>query len=162
MSKVLVIEPHRIMQQAIAIALYPDNDVQLMRAVPESLSVGDFAAVIVDAASLKEKNGLGAKELLRVQAWKLPMIWIDGEAAGQPPKDAVVTLNKPISREALIDALNTCLGRASGSRMNDRAKPEGNPGSSQEAAKKSPAKATKFIELVDVVGEDPEAENKTQ
>jgi len=81
MSKILVIEPHRILQQAIAIALYPENDVELKDAIPESLNVKDFDAVIVGAASLEEKSGLGGQGIHTIRVWKLPTIWIEDESS---------------------------------------------------------------------------------
>ena len=167
MSKILVIEPHRILQQAIAIALYPENDVELMDAIPESLNVKDFDAVIVGAASLEEKSGLGGQGIHTIRVWKLPTIWIEDESSGQvPSRDDVVILKQPISREALLTALGKCL-RAFGSKRNGAvAEREDGPRPSKEAAKKPASAATesaKFIELVDVVEEGPgDKKNKTQ
>jgi hypothetical protein len=167
MSKILVIEPHRIMQQAIAIALYPENHVELMDAIPESLNVKDFDAVIVGAASLEEKSGLGDQGIHTIRVWKLPTIWIEDESSGQAPsRDDVVILKQPISRETLLTALGKCL-RAPGSKRNGAvAEREDGPRRSKEAAKKPASVATesaKFIELVDVVEEGPgDKKNKTQ
>jgi hypothetical protein len=147
MSKVLVIEPYRILQQAVAIALYPEHDVQLMDIISESLDPKDFDAAIVDAASLREKSGLNAQELRTIYGWKLPMIWIDGEASGEgSPPNKIVILKQPISRNALMAALAECLGETTKGKSigpTARIEPE------------------KFIELTDVVEEGP-AGDKTK
>jgi hypothetical protein len=144
MSKVLVIEPYRILQQAVAIALYPEHDVQLMDIISESLDPKDFDAAIVDAASLREKSGLSAQELQTVYGWKLPMIWIDGEVSGADPRpNKTVILKQPISRKALMAALAECLGETA------RGKSTG------PTARIEPEK---FIELTDVVEEGPESD----
>src|SRR5207244_8290979 len=83
--------------------------------IPESLNVKDFDAVIVGAASLEEKSGLGGQGIHTIRVWKLPTIWIEDESSGQAPsRDDVVILKQPISREALLTALGKCL-RAPGS-----------------------------------------------
>jgi hypothetical protein len=144
MSKVLVIEPYRILQQALAIALYPEHDVQLIDIIPESLDPKDFDAAIMDAASLREKSGLNAQELQTVHGWKLPMIWIDDEASGEESaRNKVVILKQPISRKALMAAVAECLGETAKGK------------STGPTARTEP---DKFIELTDVVEEGPESD----
>jgi hypothetical protein len=166
MSKVLVIEPYRILQQALAIALYPEHDVQLMDVISESLDPQDFDVAIVDAASLREKSALNAQELHTVQGWKLPMIRIDGEASGEDPaQNKVVILKQPISRKALMAALAECLGDRSGRKQNGSVTEleKEPPSLSKETTGKStgPTARTepdRFIELTDVVEEGPEGD----
>jgi hypothetical protein len=167
MSKILVVEPYRILQQAIAIALYPENDVQLTDAIPESLNVENFDAAIVDAASLREKDRLSVQALRTVYGWKLPTVWIDGEVPGQAPVgNRVVILKQPISRDGLVAALAECLGLPSVAKREGRAATdrEQEPrSSSKETATENKAAATEqpeFIELTDIVEEGPASDRK--
>jgi hypothetical protein len=58
MSKILVVETHRMLQQAIALALFPEHEVKIVSAIPESSELKDFDAVIVDVKSLGESAGV--------------------------------------------------------------------------------------------------------
>jgi hypothetical protein len=119
MSKILVIEPYRILQQGIAISLYPENDVLLIDGVPENLNSNDFDAAIVDAASLREKNALDAAALHAIQQWKIPTIWIEGDVPERvSSRGSVVTLRRPLGRQALVAALRDCLGAGSSEKRN--------------------------------------------
>jgi hypothetical protein len=167
MTKIVVIEPHRILQQGIAIALYPENDVQLKNTVPENLASSDFDAAIVDAASLRESNALDAAALRAIQGWKLPTIWIDDQASGQVPyRGQVVTLQRPIGRQALVAALRECLGPASGAKGNAALaeRSEDRRSSSKGAVQEitsGDAGRTEPIELTDIV-EEPAGDKKIQ
>jgi hypothetical protein len=159
MSKILVIEPYRILQQGIAISLYPENDVQLKDTVPENLASSDFDAAIVDAASLRESNALDAAALRAIQGWKLPTIWIEDQASGQVPhRGQDLTLQRPIGRQALMAALRECLGPASGAKANAALaeRSEGRRNSSKGTVKEitsGGAGRTEPIELTDIVEE---------
>src|SRR5919109_3097295 len=157
MSKILVIEPYRILQQGIAISLYPENDVQLMDGVPENLNSNDFDAAIVDAASLQESNALDAAALRSIQEWKMPTIWIGGDVSGRvSSREKVVTLQRPLGRQALMAALRECLGAASSEKRNaaaaerndDRRVPSKRTAKEETSAETA---AAEIIELTDVV-----------
>ena len=164
MSKILVIQPHKMLQQAIALSLFPDHELQMAESIPDSSAVKDFDALIIDAASLKETNGLSAPGIRAVQGWKVPTIWIEGAESSQTPsRDNLVRIKRPIAREALLSALAECLGRSFGPKRSAPATEarQGERSSSKAAAKekKSSASATaqqaRFIELVEVVEEGP-------
>jgi DNA-binding NtrC family response regulator len=149
MGKILVIEPQRVLQQAIAMALHSDNDVELTDAIPESLNVKEFDAVIVDAASLRERSGLGAQAVRTIEAWQLPTIWIDDDGSEQAPnRDKFVILKQPVSREALLASLGKCLKPLEAK----TAAAERETDSTKSATSNEPEK---FIDLVDVVEEEP-------
>ena len=161
MSKILVIEPYRILQQGIAISLYPENDVQLLDGVPEKLSSNDFDAAIVDVTSLRQCNPLDAAALRAIQGWKLPTIWIDDEASARVSNHGeAVMLQPPVDRQALVAALRECLGAASsgkdkapvGQRSEDKRR------SSEAMAKEKTSDtpdAAEIIELTDIVEAEP-------
>jgi len=113
MSAILVIEPRKILQHATAIALFPEHEARMVTAIPGAEELHNFAAVIVDAAVLRETSGLSAKALRAMELWKTPMVWIDGDPAQPPNRDKLVVVKRPVSRKAMREALALCLGQDS-------------------------------------------------
>ena len=149
MSKILVVQPHRMLQQAMALFLSPAHEVQITEAVPESLPANDFDAVIVDAASLQETKGLAAQTMRAVQDWKVPTIWIEsGESSETPKRDKFVLMNRPIAREVLEASLAECLGMSTASKRNGAV-------AEKKIITSAATQDSKVIELVDVIEEDP-------
>jgi hypothetical protein len=166
MSRVLVIEPQKILQQAIIFSLFPEHDVELSIDFSEKTTAVDrnFDLVIVDAAALRDKNALGGLWLGSVQNWKVPMIWI--QDGGSPPilnGGAMVVLQRPLQKHALQLAVIECLSAASTSRPAGPGVPDkGSPGFSKAStvetgtAIASELPARRVIELVEVVEEEAE------
>jgi len=161
MSKILLIEPQKMLQQAIVLSLFPEHEVQLKGDLSgNSVSAAkDFDLVIIDAAALREANALGGQSSGTIQGWEAPIIWID-EAGGSPTpgRKKVVALNRPIERMALQSAVAECLGTASTST------PTGMTALAEKSERRPAAKETgtsaaadvadaQVIELVDVVEE---------
>ena len=155
MSKILVIQPYRMLQQAIVFSLFPAHEVRVMEAVPESLSANDFDAVIVDAASLQETGGLDGKTIDAIQNWKMPILWIESRESTQAPKrDKLVVVKTPIAKEALASSLAYCMKTPTAAKANGKARGGGKTqtekGDGNSAGTETPA----VIELVDVVEDD--------
>jgi len=160
MSKVLLIEPDKMLRQAFTVALFPEFQLQFIDAIPDA-APKDFDAVIVDAAALHEQ-AKSARIVRAVTGWHLPIIWIDGDQPGQAPDPAqCIRLKRPVAKEALRRALAQCMSATAAAKsIND--------GPSAEAMKtaRRPKRKTKkaadnaagegehFIELVDVVEEE--------
>jgi hypothetical protein len=164
MSKILVIQPHRMLQQAIALALFPEHEVEISAAVPESLQATDFAAVIVDAASLEETTGLPAQAIRSIETWKLPTIWIrDSESSEIPQWEKLVVMERPIGKESLQSSVAECLGISTRPKQNGGApaRDQETQSSLKETAEKkndipsTTAADSKFIDLLDVVEDEP-------
>ena len=156
MSKILVIQPHRMLQQAIALFLFPAHEIQMTDTVPESLSDNDFDAVIVDAVSLQETAGAASQTLRAVQNWRVPTIWIDsGESSQAPQRDKLVLMKRPIAREALESSLAKCLDTSTAPTRNGTTAARDQAKAAKEK-KDTPAAApdSKVIDLVDVVEDD--------
>ena len=147
-----------MLQHAFSAALSSEHQVQLTETIPESDTINDADVVIVDAAALRERNSLHANELLAVQGWKTPTLWIDSESPFQAPaRKTLLPFNQVIAKDALQRALAECLGAITA------AKQPANPRVSEASAfVKANAKehdnqegdADKtVIELVDVVEE---------
>jgi hypothetical protein len=160
MSRILVVEPQKILQQAIVWFLFPDHEVEVSENVLAKETVKDFDLAIVDAAALREVNLLSAQWSRAVEGWKMPTIWID-DAAGAPVPTGkhLVVLGRPMQRDVLLAALAKCLGASSFSKQNGtRSLSATDRSVSLEitAEEASTATGAPVIELVDVVEEEPE------
>src|SRR3970040_1362415 len=121
MSKILVVEAHRMLQQALALALFPDYDVEIASAILESSALKDFNAVIVDLKSLGESAG-GAEAAIRaVQSWKVPTGWVQGSSHEPTPhSENLIPIIAPIEKDVLLSALAECLGTISEEKRLDK------------------------------------------
>jgi hypothetical protein len=167
MSKILVVEPQRILQQAMILSLFPQHDVELAADVSENGTPDGkgFDLVIIDAAALRDANALRGSVPPVAQEWKLPTIWIqDGGGPPAPSGGRIVVVKRPIQKDALQSAIAECLADSSTSkRKASRSVPDqGVPGSSKNTTKKvrtasrSESPSARVIELVDVVEAESE------
>jgi hypothetical protein len=138
MSTILVIEPRKILQHATALALFPDHDARMISTVPETEALLDCAAVIVDAAVLRETGELPAQAMRAMEQWDTPMVWIDGDSPAPPNRDKLVVVKRPVSRMAMREALGQCLAQGD-----------------SKARAETAANGGNVIELVDVVESTP-------
>ena len=145
MSSILVIEPRKILQHATAIALFPEHEARMTATIPDPGELQQFAAVIVDAAALRETSALSAQTLRAMETWKAPIIWVDGDPPQPPRRDNLVIVKRPVSRKAIRAALAECLGQD----VEPAAGKAGNAAGENAAA--VAAKGRNVIELVDVV-----------
>jgi hypothetical protein len=110
MSKILVVEPYKILQRAIAVSFFPEHQVEVTEQVPEisALEQRAYDIAIVDAGALREKNVAG--DLNRcLQDWSMPIIWLEENTpTATPERDNLVILRKPIVRNDLLAALTRC------------------------------------------------------
>lgn len=162
MSRILVVEPHRMLQQALVVALFPEHQGQVFVRIPEGEVLAAADLLIIDAAALKALGALPAREVRAVQSCHVPVVWIDAET---PPDTAaftkVVRLVPPLKRDDLRAAAVECL------RLSSVPQPSAAP----KLARAVPAKTKviepkpksvasdndkEFIELVDVFEETPE------
>ena len=161
MSKILVVEAHRMLQQAIALALFPEHEVKTASALPEPSELEGFAAVIVDAESLGEPGEASAPAIRAVHGWKVPTLWVQGSANGPAPqREKLVVLKTPIEREVLLSALAECLGTASKETRLEKAAGSARAKDSRAGATAA-AGGPEVIELLEVVEEGGEAEIQT-
>jgi hypothetical protein len=184
MSKILVVETHRMLQQAIALALFPEHEVKIVSAIPESSELKDFDAVIVDVGSIGESDGDFEPAIRAVRSWRIPTVWVQSSSHGQTPqREKLVALNPPIEKEVLLSALAECLGipsrekpphpstRAPALVRDSRSgfRPTGSPAGRHKAAGSTgaidnqrgapaPAGDSEVIELFDIVEEGSESE----
>lgn len=157
MGRVLLIEPQRLLRQAISLALFPEHEVRAEDAASAS-TVGSFKEydlLIVDGAALRDKEELTPDLAQAVKDCKVPTLWLEEDEPPQLPKrEKLLVLKKPIEREAFQSALAALLQPrgAQGSAGGSKGKRE---------PPKAPRQATfEFIDLVDVVEEGPPAKEK--
>ena len=157
MGKILLIEPHRVLQQAIALYLFPEHDVQVDEGGGASggAVLDGIDLVIVDASALREKNRLSPELARAIQGSSVPTLWIDeNEFADSPKRDKLAVVMKPIESAAFQSALTDLL---SGSRPREdrkKAAPEKLKAHKAKSGKAEPEP----IELVEVVEEESSAE----
>ena len=86
MAKILIIEPHKLLQQAIALALFPEHEAR-MEAAPNAAAIGNLEAVdliVLDAGALRDRNQLTPDVLRAVESAAAPILWLDDDAAEGP------------------------------------------------------------------------------
>jgi hypothetical protein len=150
MSKIFLLEPHRVLQQAIALSLFPEHDVQVAEAA-EASDIGalkdDIDLVIVDAAALRASDKLSPEMNRALEASPVPIVWIDESDSSHPKRDKLAVVLKPIESGALQTALADLLAPASARKERKASPRKSKAGSEPE-----------LIDLVEVVEEEPPSE----
>lgn len=165
MGKILLIEPYRVLRQAIIFSLFPEHEVEVGESSSASKvgSLKDYDLLIVDGGSLRQRGELTPEFARVIQNCKIPTMWLEDEEPSHPPKrEKLLVVKKPIEREAFQSSLDSLLSREAAKReraashvpMSGKAEPP------KEATKKGQVEATQqatfeFIDLVDVVEEQP-------
>ena len=151
MVKVLLVEPERILQQAISLALFPDYEVQVEKTIAPAIgALEDYDLLIVDGSALRETGQLTPEVSRAIQGCKTPMLWLEeAESSHAPRHDKVVVIKKPIEREAFQTALADLIPVPGGGRDMRVSRPV-----AREKKKDSKQESFGFIDLVDVVEEE--------
>ena len=162
MSKILVVEPYRILQRAIASSFFPEHEVQITDQLPEinAFEQHCYDIVVIDAGALRERNTVGDLNR-RVQGWGIPTIWLEETISTLVPiRDKLVVLRKPILKNDLLSALAQCQEKRSSVPLARGAAEPGEKvrgkGGFTNAADLEPhpdPENARVIELVDVVEE---------
>jgi hypothetical protein len=161
MSKILVVEPYKILQRAIAVTFFPEHEVQITGAVPEMSEVepSSYDVVIIDAGALRETDTAGDLNH-RVQDWPIPVIWLEEMVSVVAPvRDKLIVLRKPILRNDLLAALaqsqapGLTMPLATSSQHGGRLRNKETLADT-ELKRPSEEKRAQIIELVDVVEDE--------
>ena len=168
MSKILLIEPHRVLRQAITLSLFPDHEVEVQQDTKGSAmeSLDDHDLIVVDGAALRESGQLSAELSRAIQDSKAQMVWLEEDEGACPVKrENLVVVKKPIERKLFQTAVSNFLSPAQSERGD-----KSSTGIPPRTTEETPGKATKkaraedpqqptlqFIELVDVVEDEPTA-----
>jgi hypothetical protein len=160
MGKVVLIEPHKVLQQAIALSLFPEHDVQVKEAVsPSDISAfGDADLLIVDAAALRENNHFSPELSRAIESAAIPTVWIDDDESARPAeREKLAVVMKPIESAAFQAALAQLLSApGAGNERKKSAPPAERKTEKAKATEKKPGGKAEpdLIELVDAVEED--------
>ena len=166
MSRILLIEPDRMLRHALTIGLFPDHQVEAASAVPEA-AAKDWDLLIVDAGALQERNLLSACERERLQKLQLPLLWFGPDGALlESDRDRWRRLQAPLTNEILRRALAQCLGASVAATKGiveqaAQSPVETPPITPPKARKKKNtvppelSDGKKFIELVEIVEDEP-------
>lgn len=167
MGKILLIEPQKILRQAIGLALFPDHEVKVEEDIARDIgSSKDYDLLIVDGAALRESNRLTPEAIRVIQSCKTPTLWLEEDPASHMIKrEKLVVLKKPIERETFQSALNGLLPSPAQSRERRGSLVAAAGKGSAAAARKKPGEASdqsafQFIDLVDVVEEEPPSKQR--
>jgi hypothetical protein len=161
MSKILVVEPYKILQRAITVSFFPDHEVQITDQLPEmnAFEQPSYDIVVVDAGALRERNTVGDLNR-RVQSWRIPTIWLEETISTVvPTRDKLVVLRKPILKNDLLSALDQCQEKRSTMSLTRESaevgeKVRGREGFANADLEPQPKQEkARVIELVDVVEE---------
>jgi DNA-binding response OmpR family regulator len=163
MGKILLIEPQRILQQAISLTLFPDHEVRVEEAIAAESETAwkDYDLLIVDGAALREGGRLGAEAIRALQSASTPALWLEeDESHPVPGRDRLVVVRKPLDRIAFCSAVNEMLCPPGPRPETESASgPAGEAASLKSGAKErplrsEPADGSEFIDLVDVVEDE--------
>ena len=165
MSKILIVEPYKILQRAIALSFFPDHLVEVTEEIPDRSAIEQrsYDVVIIDAGALRERNTAGDLNR-RLQDWQIPMILLeDNMSTVAPLRDNLMVLRKPIARNDLLTALSCCQAKGStipltdvGEKLRNRKVLAANE------LKPDPEHTAEIIELVDVVKEKTPARKRDE
>lgn len=163
MSKILVVEPWKMLQQAIALILIPEHEVRLSATIPtaEDAVIEEYDILIVDAAGLKEQDRLSGEEVGTVEKLGIPTIWIgEKHMESVPKRDKLFTVQPPIEKGAILSAVAECLKLLCVPAGKDTiAQPNAIKGhariQSENKESESVQVGGQLIELVDVIDQEP-------
>ena len=154
MSKILVVQPYRLLQYAFSTALFPEHQVEVTETIPEPSRINSADVVIVDAGALREHDSFYAQKVLAVENWKIPTIWIDSEKSSPAPaRENLFVINNRLTKETLQKVLSECLKGTGAAKAPPKSSALVKISSSEQNSRNLNA-GKNIIELLDVVEED--------
>ena len=166
MGKILLVEPSRILRQAIRLSLFPENEVRVEERITDSKaeSLAEYDLVILDGPELRE-HGWWSPELDQtIERSGVPVLWLEDEDGVQTSKrEKQLILKKPIMKEALQTAVASFFSPSGPEKKqsrrsappDDKAQAAGKAEDEEPPAVSSSQEAFEFIDLVDAVEEEP-------
>ncbi|MBM4263357.1 MAG: hypothetical protein FJ145_18235 [Deltaproteobacteria bacterium] len=165
MSRILVIEPQRMLRHALLAALAPEHDVKSIARLDNKIAAAEFDALVVDLAALQETGALTEETLEALRSASLPMVLIDGvEGVPMAERAGLARLQAPIGRDGLKTALRQCFSSETGAAVEAPETERPKRGARPVPTKKQKAEAplaplvedqpAGVIELTEIVEED--------
>lgn len=162
MRKILLVEPLRVVRQAIALALFPEHEVEARESVGSAGASAwkDYELVILDGTALRDLGQLTPELMRAVQSSKTPTLWLEEDESHRPPPRAnLMVVKKPVEREAFHSAVAELLSppgtakKAGKSAVASAREADAPKGAAKRATEESGQEGSRFIDLVDVVEE---------
>lgn len=162
MARILLIEPDRILTQAIRLFLFPHHEVQA-EASPlgtDIKALKEYNLLIIDGSALRERKQLTPEFARAIQRCETPTLWLKEDESQHPVETGkLLIVKKPIERETFQSALTGLLFPKTAQK--GRAGSHGVRGSGgqlpREKERRREVKTQQdnlpFIDLVDVVEE---------
>jgi DNA-binding response OmpR family regulator len=165
MSKIFVIQPHKMLQHAIIAALFPEHDVKVVEKISEGEPLAEADLAIVDAGALRARGLLTTGAIRALQQWRVPVILIGAEILDDASTfKGCPRLAAPIKREELRATVAGAL-RSSTAAVTDTAA-FAKPATPSRAAKQKASESKRdgadsgnskeVIDLVDIIEETSE------
>jgi len=111
MSRILVVQPSKMLQQALAFALASEHQIRVADKIPEADATPEADLAIVDAAALAEREPAALRKFDVIRRWQIPVVWLGSElSALDEAAGKFVRLTPPLDRESLKRALADILG----------------------------------------------------
>lgn len=168
MSRILIIEPFKNLRQALALAFFPEHEVETAAKLADRQGEGvdAFDLMIVDASALREDHSAGEEILQTIENSQVPTLWLtDDDGLQAPKRNKVKFLKMPVEREAIVAAVASLLSPDSSKNSGPPTNRESKEAPTEQARSKAEATADQesfdFIELVDVV-DDPSQPGKSK
>lgn len=105
MSKILVVQPYKMLQHALVIALFPEHQVKIVEKLPTDWAAEDADLAIIDAVALRGKTSMTANEVRALENGRLPILWIDTETTAGDAPSKLARLTPPLTKEELRTAV---------------------------------------------------------
>jgi hypothetical protein len=164
MSKILLIEPRRMLQHAFVLALSPEHEIEIAADMKPALTRSSGVDLaIIDAAALRQKSSAPVDVPGTSANWQVPIIWIDTTASSDRPSSGITRLALPFSKEDLRAAVGKLLQAAQPGNDKETGRLQAAAAAPRrgESPRSAPADGDsdkKIIELVDVF-EEPDGHN---
>ena len=151
MGKVLLIEPDRILKQAISLLLFSHHEVQdeASSQATDIDELKEYDLLIVDGSALRDRNQLTKEFTRTIQHCGISTLWLEEDESQRPFKrEKLLIVKKPIERETFLSALNSLLSP-------ETLKKAGAGVVASRGRKGQKQKEPELIELLDVVDKQP-------
>jgi len=160
MGKVFLIEPLKVLRQAITLSLFPEHDVMAEGDIgaSEAARFKDYDLLIVDAAALRERNQLTPEIVRAIQGCKTPTVWLEEDPSSHSVKrEKLVIVKKPIEKEPFQLAVAALLSPPGHARERIGPLVAATSKGTAKKEREEPSEQPDFrlIDLVDVVDDNP-------
>jgi hypothetical protein len=153
MGKILIVEPYRILQQAISAALVNEHEVESREVLEVSQleTVNEYDLVVIDAASVQDDNNVTHA----LRSSKAPLLWLQTDELSAPLRqDQFASLKMPLERSSFLSAVSELLSGKPSPRSElpgDKKSGFQAAAPGQQASQPEDQANSELIDLVDIV-----------